>query len=279
MKYPVLIVLIFNFVLIQSIFSQKAEVKGKALKKTFPDVEQPSLHLAPAVYYTPVTILLNTDQSVSETGYWRKNFTDQFIETWESRMYPASKVFGFIQDSVYFRSTVYNDYHIFVPLILKNKINLYFTRYIQNLGEIRMVSHDTNSPGYSNKMIITGDVPRRYANDFTYFVTFPWDTLKMVTVTRNSLTGFADTYLKIFPDAYKEAMKYKRSSAGKILSYTLIPVAAAGTAGFLLVQGNPVYFIGIGAGAMVSYITAKIFLKPKKLDPEAMIGIIEKCNY
>jgi hypothetical protein len=100
----------------------------------------------------------------------------------------------------------------------------------------------------------------------------------MISVTRQSLSKFAKTYLRAYPEAFQEAMKYDRSSTTDVLSYTLLPVAVLGTAAFLLVQGNPAYFIGIGAGALVAYVSVKIFLKPKMLDPRGMIGIMEKCR-
>jgi hypothetical protein len=277
-KYLLLLFLIIPGFVLQS-FCQRLPVLETTRNKAIPDVETPSLHVAPFVYYRPATVLLNMRDTVSETVYWRRNFTDQFLETWaDSRMYPASRIFGFIQDSNYFRSTSYDGYHIFVPLIFSGKMNLYYTRYIQNLGEIRMVSRDAANPDYHNSMIVTGDVPRRYANEFTYFVTFPWDTLKMITVTRLSLKEFANTYLTVYPDAYKDAMKYSRSSTSRILNYTLLPLAAICTAAFLVVDGKPVYFIGIGAGALVAYISVKIFLKPRMLDPEGMISILKKCR-
>ncbi len=277
-RYPVLLCMMTLAAVIQS-FSQQLDVLEKTSKRTIPDVEQPSLHVAPLIYYKPATILLNLNDTVSEIVYWRKNFTDQFLETWsDSRMYPASRIFGFIQDSVYFRSTAFDSYHIFAPQIFSGPINLYYTRYIQNLGEIRMVSRDARDPDYHNSMIVTGNVPRRYANEFTFFVTFPWDTLKMIPVDRKSLPEFSRLYLRAYPEAYKEARKYYQSSTSRVLNYTLIPVAVIGTAAFLMVQGNPAYFIAIGAGALVAYVSVKIFLKPKMLDPRAMIGIIEKCR-
>jgi len=97
-------------------------------------------------------------------------------------------------------------------------------------------------------------------------------------VTRQGISDFAKTYLRAYPDAYKEAMKYERSTASKVLSYTLLPVAVIGMAAFLLVEGNPAYFMAIGAGALVAYVSVKIFIKPRMLDPEGMIGIIEKCK-
>lgn len=260
-------------------FAQHLSILEKTGRRQVPDVEQPSLHAAPFIYYKPATILLNLQDTTSAYVYWRRNFTDQFLETWsDSRMYPASLIFGFIQDSIYFRSTTLGDYHIFAPQILSGKINLYYTREIQNLGEIRMISKDPANPGYHNNMIVTGDVPRRYANNYTYFVTFEWDTLKMISVTRQSLPVFAKMYLRAYPAAYNEAMKYVQSPISKAATYTLIPIAAIGTASFLLTKGNPTYFIGIGAAALVTYVGVKLFVKPKMLDPEAMIGIIEKCK-
>jgi len=278
-KKYLLILLLASFAMIRESFCQQLPVLEKTGRKKIPDMEQPSLHVAPFIYYKPTTILLNLQDTVSRNAYWRRNFTDQFLETWsDERMYPASRIFGFIQDSIYFRSTTFDDYHIFVPQLYRGRFNLYFTRYIQNLGEIRMVSNDANNPDYHNNMIVTGGVPRRYANEFTYFVTFPWDTLKMIPVTRKTLPKFANTYLRVYPEAYKEAMKYDQSSTIRILTYTLLPAAAIGTTAFLLVQGNPKYFIGIGAGALIAYVSVKIFLKPKMLDPEAMIRIFEKCR-
>jgi hypothetical protein len=58
----------------------------------------------------------------------------------------------------------------------------------------------------------------------------------------------------------------------------MLPVAVIGTAAFLLVEGNPAYFIAVGVGALVTYVSVKLFMKPKVLDPEGMIGIIEKCR-
>ena len=261
-------------------FSQKWSVLEKTQNRTIQDVEQPSLHVAPVIYYKPATVMLNLHDTISEVIYWRRNFTDQFLETWsDERMYPASRIFGFIQDSVFDRSTPCDDYHIFVPQIFKSEqINLYYTRYIQNLGEVRMISKDPMNPDYQNRMIVTGDVPRRYANEFTYFVNFQWDTLKMIPVTRSNIAIFAKTYLRAYPEAYADAMNYKPSSTTKVLAYTLLPVAAISTAAFLLVEGNPVYFIGIGVGALATYVAVKLFVKPKMLDPEAMIGIAEKCK-
>ena len=278
-KEYLLLLFLMILVPVKESCSQQLNVLEKTRHRTIPDVEQPSLHVAPVIYYKPATILLNLYDTISEIVYWRRNFTDQFLETWsDSRMYPASRIFGFTQDSIYFRSTFYEDYHIFVPRIFSGPINLYYTRYIQNLGEIRMISKDPANPDYHNTMIVTGNVPRRYANEFTYFVSFPWDTLKMIPVTRQSLPGFAKTYLRAYPEAYKEAMKYERSSATRILSYTLLPIAVTGTAAFLISERNPAYFIWIGAGALVAYISVKIFLKPKMLDPEGMTGIITKCK-
>jgi len=259
--------------------AQQLPLLERTRRKTIPDVEQPSLHVAPVIYYSPATIMLNLRDTVAETVCWRKNFTDQFLETWaDYRMYPASRIFGFIQDSIYFRSARCDDYFIFAPQICSGPINLYYTRYIQNIGEIRMISKDPKNPDYHNNMIVTGNIPRRYANEFTYYVTFPWDTLKMIPVTRSSLPAFANMYLRAYPEAYRESKKYYKSSANKVLSYTLLPVAVIGTSAFLLVQGNPDYFIIAGAGAMVAYLAVKIFLKPRMLDPEGMIGIIQKCR-
>lgn len=279
MKIKILLLVTVALFSCREACSQKSEVLEKTKNRTFPDVEQPSLLVAPAVYYTPARIFLTPKDTVSEFVYWRRNFTDQFLETWsDPKMYPASRIFGFIQDSIYFRSTAFDQYHIFAPQIFSGPIDLYYTRYIQNLGEIRMVSVDPNNLDYHNNMIVTGDVPRRYANEFTFFVTFPWDTLKMVPVSHKTLPKFADLYLRVYPDAYREARKYDISHVTKVLTYTLIPVAVIGISAFLLVQDNPVYFIAVGAGAMVSYIAVKIFLKPRTLDPEGMIRIIEKCR-
>lgn len=276
---PILFFILFTLMWPKETYAQQLPVLEKTSKKVIPDVELPSLHVAPVIYYKPAIILLNLYDTTSEIVYWRRNFTDQFLETWsDSRMYPASRIFGFIQDSIYFRSTAFNDYHIFAPRIYHGEINLYYTRYIQNLGEIRMISKDPQNPDYHNSMIVTGNIPRRYANEFNYFVTFPWDSLRMIAVTRQSLSTFAGTYLRAYPEAYKEAMRYERSAASKVLTYTMLPVAVIGTAAFLLVEGNPVYFIAIGAGALVTYVAVKLFMKPKVLDPEGMIGIIGKCK-
>jgi hypothetical protein len=234
-------------------FSQKTGMPGKTGIKSIPDVEIPSLHEAPVVYYKPTTILLNLRDSLMEQAYWRRNFTDQFLETWSNyRMYPASRIFGFIQDSVYYRSTTNDGYHIFVPQIYRGPISVYYTRYIHNLGEIRMVSKDTLNPDYHNNMIVTGDIPQRYANEFTFFVTFPWDTLTMIPVNNKSLPRFANTYLRACPAAYEEAMKYEPSPVLPILTWTLLPVAFLGTAAFLLTEGKPFYFVAIGGGALVT---------------------------
>jgi len=260
-------------------FCQYSVVLEKTRRQAIQDVEQPSLHVAPVVYYKPALLFLNSRDTLSETVYWRRNFTDQFLETWsDNRMYPASRIFGFIQDSVYYRSTTFDDYHIFVPLIFKDRLSLYYTRYIQNLGEIRMISSDANNPDYQNRMIVTGEMPRRYANEFTYYVTFPWDTLKMIPVTRKSLPSFAQTYLRAYPEAYQEAQQYFKSPGTRIATFVVIPVTVIATSVFLLNEGKPVHYIGIGAGALLTYLSVKIFIKPKMLDPEAMIGILEKCK-
>jgi hypothetical protein len=273
----------FVMIVLLALFStgspaQQLPVIEKIRKKQLPDVEEPSLHKAPFIYYTPVKIYLNLRDTTTEFAYWRKNFTDQFLETWSGRMYPASRIFGFFLDSIWFRSTTWADYHIFVPQIYKGQMDLYYTRHIQNLGELRMISKDASNPDYHNNMIITGDVPRRYSSDFTYYVTFRWDTLKMIPVERKSIALFAKQYLRGYPDAYKEAMLYDPKKLQRILNYTLLPVAVAGTAAFLLVEGNPVYFIAVGAGALVTYIAVKIFVKPKTLEPECMVKILEKCR-
>jgi hypothetical protein len=278
-KKHLFLLIVFIFVTLKETSSQRLPALGKTGSRMVPDVEQPSLHVAPVIYYKPATILLNLHDTISEIVYWRRNFTDQFLEVWsDSRMYPASMIFGFVQDSIYFRSTMDYDYHIFAPMIFKGPVSLYYTRYIQNLGEIRMISGDPKNPDYQNRMIVTGDVPRRYANEFTYFVTFPWDTLKMIPVTRKSLQKFANTYLRAYPEAYEEARTYDVSSTDQVLNYGVIPVAVIGTAAFLLDKGNPVYFLGIGVGALITYISVKLFVKPRMLDPEAMIGIVEKCR-
>ena len=271
--------LAISFLLIFAIknvaFSQELMLLEKTQRRQIQDVEQPTLHTAPFIYYKPAVILLNLEDTTKEFVYWRRNFTDQFLECYSStRIYPASKVFGFIQDSVYYRSTTYMDYHIFAPQIVSGSISLYYTREIQNLGEIRMIKR----PEYNNNMIITGNVPRRYANNYTYFVTFPWDTLKMISVNRQTLPLFAKRYLRAYPEAYKESMKYFQQPLNRAATYTLIPIAAVGTAAFLLTKGNPTYFIAIGAGALVTYIAVKLFVKPKMFDPEAMSVIIEKCK-
>lgn len=264
---------------VNSLSGQQLPVVEKTLHRKIPDIEQPSLHFAPFIYYTPAIIFLTTKDTVSVVAYWRRNFTDQFLETWsDSRIYPASRVYGFIQDSVYYRSTVYDQYHIFAPQIVSGPINLYYSRYIHNRGEIRMTSTDPNNMDYRNNLIVTGDVPQRYANEFTYFVTFPWDTLKMIEVNRKNLQKFSDTYLRVYPEAYHEAMAYVPSKTGKILNYTLLPAAVIFTAAFLLSDTKPVYFIAIGAGAVVTYITFKFSLRPKELNPDAMAGIIQKCK-
>ena len=274
-----LTILIFKMILPETVFSQTVSVLEKIRRKQIPDLEQPTLHTAPFIYYKRTLIYLNQEDTLSAWTYWRRNFTDQFLETWEtSRMYPASRIYGFIQDSIYFRSTMLDDYHIFVPQIYRGNFNLFYTRHFQNIGQIRMISKDTIDRDYQNQMIITGEVPRRYANDYTYYVTFPWDTLKMVPVTRQSLPGFAKIYLRAYPDAYREAKLYDRPEIHNILAYSLLPLAVASSAAFLLVEGKPVYFIGIGAGALLTYLSVKIFIKPRMLDPEGMIGIIEKCR-
>jgi len=260
-------------------FSQSYPLLERTQRHHIQDVEQPTLHSAPFIYYQPAIIFLNKDSATNGYVYWRRNFTDQFLESYSGpRIYPASLIYGFIQDSVYYRSTAYDDYHIFAPQILSGDINLYYTREFQNLGEIRMVSRDTANLNYHNNMIVTGDVPRRYANNYTFFVTFPWDTLKMLPVNRQSLSGFAKTYLRGYPEAYKESLKYVQPAINRALTYSLLPIAAAGTAAFLLTEGNPTYFIAIGVGALVTYVTVKLFVKPRTLDPEAMIRIMEACK-
>jgi hypothetical protein len=259
--------------------AQQLPMLSKTLKWKIPDVEQPLMHTAPFIYYTPVKIFLTPVDTVSALAYWRRNFTDQFLETWaEERIYPASRIFGFIQDSIYFRSTEHDQYHIFAPQIFSGQVNLYYTRHIQNLGEIRMTSKDSKNMDYQNSMIVTGDVPQRYANEFTYFITFPWDSAKMIPVTRSNLGQFSQTYLRAYPDAYREAMRYVPSPASKILNYTLLPLGVICSTAFLLSDSDPVYLVAVGAGALVTYFSIKIFLKPKVLDPEAMIRIIEKTG-
>jgi hypothetical protein len=275
-----LLILFITLIFAQETFSQNIPILEKTERRQIQDVEVPSIHSAPFAYYKPTIIFLNQSDTTKGYYYWRRNFTDQFLENYsDSRFYPATLIYGFIQDSVYYRSTPFDDYyHIFAPQILSGPINLYYTREIQNLGEIRLISKDATKPDYHNNMIVTGTVPRRYANNYTYFVTFPWDTLKMISVNRGSLPVFARTYLRAYPTAYKEASKYYRSNLNRALTYTLLPIAVAGTAAFLLAEGNPTYFIAIGVGALVTYVAVKIFVKPKTLDPEAMIGIIEKCK-
>src|ERR1035438_2680534 len=91
-KYFRLLFLVILFT-VKGSFCQQFQALEKTSKRAIPDVEQPSLHVAPVIYYKPAFILLNLYDTVSENVYWRRNFTDQFLETWsDSRMYPASRI-------------------------------------------------------------------------------------------------------------------------------------------------------------------------------------------
>lgn len=263
-----------------SIESRREARRNKKNQK--PVVVVPSdLYDAPFVDYYPATIFLSLDDSLEEAAYLRENFTDQFISVWEnpSRIYPASMIYGFRQNGKYYRSSSFDARnHVFGELIVKGKMNLYYTRKLpQEGGIIEFISTDPKNSSYRNFMIVTYGDRVRYANDYYFFVTLESDSTKAIPV--HNLKEFADNHLTNSPEAYKMMMKFtkKRSTASRIIP----PVIAAATLAALLaapsVEAGLLISSPVIAGGIAYYFIrrSKGMLSP---DPSEMAKIIMQYN-
>jgi hypothetical protein len=245
-------------------------------------VVPPDLYDTPFIDYSPATIFLSHDDSLKEAAYLRENFTDQFISVWEnpSRIYPASLIYGFRQNGKYYRSCSFDARnHVFGELIVKGKMNLYYTRKLpQEGGIVEFISSDPKNSSYRNFMIVTYGDRVRYANDYYFFVTLESDSTQ--TIHLNNLKEFADNHLTGSPEAYQMMMKFakKRSTASRIIPpiifmATIAAVIAAPSVETGLLISSPVI-----AGGIAYYFISKSkgLLSP---DPDDMAKIIAKYNH
>ncbi|PKP46132.1 MAG: hypothetical protein CVT94_15720 [Bacteroidetes bacterium HGW-Bacteroidetes-11] len=257
--------------------ARRNKKKSKPMVVTAPD-----LYDTPFIDYSPATIFLSPDDSLKETAHLRENFTDQFISVWEnpSRIYPASLIYGFRQNGKYYRSCSFDGRnHIFGEMIVKGKINLYYTRKLpQEAGIIEFVSSDPKNSSYRNFMIVTYDDRVRYSNDFYYFVTLESDSTMAIPV--QNFKDFADYHLADSPEAYEMMMKFakKRSTASRIIPpvifmATIAAVIAAPSVETGLLISSPVI-----AGGIAYYFISKSkgLLSP---DPDDMARIISQYNH
>jgi len=245
-------------------------------------VVPPDLYDTPFIDYSPATIFLSHDDSLKEAAYLRENFTDQFISVWEnpSRIYPASLIYGFRQNGKYYRSCSFDGRnHIFGEMIVKGKMNLYYTRKLpQEGGIVEFISSDPKNSSYRNFMIVTYGDRVRYANDYYFFVTLESDSTMAIPV--KNFKDFADNHLANSPEAYKMMMKFakKRSTASRILPpvifmATIAAVIAAPSVETGLLISSPVI-----AGGIAYYFISKSkgLLSP---DPDDMARIISQYNH
>jgi hypothetical protein len=257
--------------------ARRNKKKSKPMVVTAPD-----LYDTPFIDYSPATIFLSPDDSLKEAAHLRENFTDQFISVWEnpSRIYPASLIYGFKQNGKYYRSCSFDGRnHVFGEMIVKGKINLYYTRKLpQEAGIIEFVSSDPKNSSYRNFMIVTYDDRVRYSNDFYYFVTLESDSTMAIPV--QNFKDFADYHLADSPEAYEMMMKFtkKRSTASRILPPIIVMATIAAVIAAPSVETGLLISSPVIAGGIAYYFISKSkgLLSP---DPDDMARIISQYNH
>jgi hypothetical protein len=262
--------------------------KKDSLKDTIHKIKiDPDLHKIPFDDCKKTNVFIRSDSVVQEITYLRRNFTDQFLEICAtSQLIPASRIYGFSLDNKFYRSAHTHDYcYVFAERIVKGNTSLYYCRNIpMENGLIEYVSSDSKNPGYTNKMIVEEETPKRYANDFSYFITPKIDTTKMIYVTNKNIGEIAKTYFSDCKPAYNDAINYsqKKSTAQKIT----LPIAFVGLSYLWIINKNPYYkstniktaILSVSMVSIVTYMYCRIKAKNRYLHPNDMIRIITKYN-
>jgi len=254
--------------------------KHKKIKEK-PAILSPDLSDPAFIDYTDAIIYLSPEESINELAYLRTNFTDQFISVWENpgRIYPASRIFAFSQESRYFRACRFDEQNaVFGQRIVKGEMNLYCCRKQPlEAGLTEFITTDPNNQGYRNFMINRYEGRARFANDFYYFIVMENDSVNPVPV--KDIVDFANNYLFDSPEAYAMMMKFdkKKTMFRKLVAPVIVGVIGLATisAGSLrtgLLISSP--FI---AGGMIYFLLNRD-KKGKRPSPEKMMEIVRLYN-
>lgn len=250
-------------------------------------IKEKSIVNSPKTYalYKPTTVWLNPWEKVEETTYLRLNFRDQFLETWEdNKMLPASRIFAFSQDGIYYRSTnLIEGGYVFAEKLVSGNMNLYAADKFLTEGEVDMISRDANNPEYTNRMFIeNSDRKKMKKSDYYYFITFNYDSTELKEI---DLKTFDKKYLascKPASDYYSEYVTNKFSTK-KVLNVTLSTFLIGWSVKSVLDRynpefeplhkGAPLFFAALG-----TLITINIIPSKKEFDKSKMIKTIALYN-
>lgn len=278
------LILFFSFQAISQISTRKSSpadvtIKPDSLiaKKVIPDEDRDDI---PFIDYKPAVIWTTPVDTVTDFAYIRRNFTDQLLSVWSvpGRYYPASRIYAAGIDNNYYRCCkVSEKEYVFAQQMVKGSMNLFIYRIIpQTNGWVEMVSHDPENGSYTNHMIIESGGMRAYWKRYGYRITLEQDSGKMITVNRETLRQFSDTYLKETPETYKYASKFFNQRREKILR----DLAVGMVVGAILINASDLeggkYYL------MASFplaITLAVINKAYAFHLDDMVKIVELYNH
>lgn len=245
-------------------------------RKVIPDQDRDDI---PFIDYKPAVIWTTPVDTLSDYAYIRRNFTDQLLSVWSvpGRYYPASRIYAAGIENNYYRSCqVSANEYVFAQQMVKGSMNLFVYRIIpQTNGWLEMVSHDPENGSYTNHMIVESWGMRAYWKRYGYRITMEQDSGKMVTVNRETLRQFSDTYLKATPDAYKYASKFFNQRREKILRDLAVGIVV----GAILINASDLeggkYFL---MASLPLAITLAIINKAYGFHLDDMVKIVELYN-
>jgi hypothetical protein len=232
-------------------------------------------------------VFLYSDSAINDIVYLRKNFTDQFLQVcYNSRMYPASRIWGYNMNGAYFRSGhSYDVNYVFAERILTGFYSVYYCRNLPNIyGEIELISADPDNPGYRNRMIVEDAQSRRFKNDYSYFISPASDSAKMIYVNNKNIKSVAKDHFADCPLAYKDAMRFHNKY--RLVQNITLPLGICSyIVSFLNFGGTGVKpfniespFLYVGLASIGTYIYFRIKAKNKYLHPNDMIRIVGTYN-
>ena len=232
-------------------------------------------------------VFLYSDSSINDIVYLRKNFTDQFLQVcYSSRMYPASRIWGYNMNGKYYRAGhTYDINYVFAERILTGAYSVYYTRNLPNIyGEIELISADPDNPDYRNRMIVEDAQSRRFKNDYSYFISPSSDSTKMILVNNKNIKSVAKDHLVDCPLAYKDAMRFHNRY--RLVQNITLPLGVCSyLISFLNFGGTGVKpfnyespFLYVGLASIGTYIYYRIKAKNKYLHPNDMIRIFGTYN-
>jgi hypothetical protein len=205
----ILLILSFH---IKSFAQFEQRTKNDSIKNPYKAIQiDPDLYKEPFIDCKLIDVFLYSDSVTKKSVYLKRNFTDQFLQVCStSQLLPASRIYGFACDNKFYRSgNTYGNNYVFAEKILEGNTSLYYCRNIPILnGLVEYISTDSKNPGYTNNMIIEDETPKRFKNDFSYFITPRSDTTKMIYVCNSNIGEIANTYFADCPLAYNDAMRF-----------------------------------------------------------------------